>query len=222
MIPIVHETFGSGPLAYDGSGIDGGLWSTVVGWADGAPDWFDQAVRIWSDVGLAVFALFMLYGWWRARSADPVVMARVLAAPLIVVAAYLVNTVLKGLVEEVRPCQQRPGTATLEVCPAPGDWSFPSNHAVIAFATATALWFAFRALGWVCAAAALLMAASRVWVGVHYPHDVLAGALVGILVAVPLALLAARAAPLVDRGRSGPLGPFLGAGPGAPAVPVRR
>ncbi|KQV03345.1 MULTISPECIES: phosphatase PAP2 family protein [unclassified Kitasatospora] len=209
MIPFVQETFRSAPLAYDGSGIDGGLYTTVTGWAQDAPHWFDRLVEVWSDLGLVVFALFMLYGWWRARSADPVVMARVLAAPLIVAAAYLVNLALKSLVEEVRPCRQIPGSVTLESCPPPGDWSFPSNHAVIAFATATALWFAWRALGLVCGVAALLMAASRVWIGVHYPHDVVAGALVGILVAIPLALAAARAAPLVDRARSGPLGPML-------------
>lgn len=202
MIPFASETFRPQLLGYDGSGIDGGLYSTVVGWADAAPHWLDELVRIWSDAGLVVFALLMLLGWWRARPAGSVVMARALAAPLIVVAAYLLNVVLKGLVEEVRPCRQLSGAGpTLEVCPPPTDWSFPSNHAVIAFAAATALFFVRRSLGLLAGVAALPMAASRVWVGVHYPHDVLAGALVGILVAAPLTLAAARAAPLVGRAR---------------------
>jgi undecaprenyl-diphosphatase len=139
-------------------------------------------------------------------------MARVLASPLIVVAAYLANSVLKSVVEEVRPCQQL-GTATLEACPGAGDWSFPSNHTVIAFAAAAALWFAYRWIGWLAFAAALLMGASRVWVGVHYPHDVLVGALVGLVVGALLGWLAGRAAPLVDRMRAGVLGPLLGSGP---------
>jgi len=203
------------PLAYDGSAIDGGLYTRVIGWADAAPHWLDQLIKVWSELGLALFAVLMLYGWWKARGADSVVMARVLASPLIVVAAYVVNSVLKSLVSEYRPCQQLPGSVTLEACPATGDWSFPSNHAVIAFAAATALWFANRTLGWIAGIAAVLMAASRVWVGVHYPHDVAVGALVGILVAIPLALSAARAASPVDRARSGSLAPFLGAGPAA-------
>ncbi|GAA0697310.1 phosphatase PAP2 family protein [Kitasatospora atroaurantiaca] len=203
------------PLAYDGSAIDGGLYTRVVGWADAAPHWLDQLIKVWSALGLGLFAVFMLYGWWKARGADSVVMARVLASPLIVVAAYVMNSALKGLVSENRPCQQLPGRITLEACPATGDWSFPSNHAVIAFAAATALWFANRTLGRIAGIAAVLMAASRVWVGVHYPHDVAVGALVGILVSIPLALLAARAAPLVERARSGSLAPFLGAGPAA-------
>nr|WP_202524193.1 phosphatase PAP2 family protein [Kitasatospora sp. SID7827] len=210
VIPNVHPP--ARPLAYDGSGIDGGLYTRVTGWAEAAPHWLDQVVKEWSALGLAVFALLMVWAWWRARAADSAVMARVLASPLVVVVAYLVNSVLKSLVEEVRPCQQIPATVPLESCPPPGDWSFPSNHTVAAFAAATALWYADRRLGWIALLAAVLMGASRVWVGAHYPHDVLVAALVGILVAAPLALLAGRAAPLVDRLRTGPLGPVLGAG----------
>ncbi|MFD7983277.1 phosphatase PAP2 family protein [Kitasatospora indigofera] len=211
-------------LAYDGSGIDGGLYSRVVGWADRAPHWLDELVKVWSAVGLGLFALLMLYAWWRARGADSVVLARVLASPFVVIVAYLVNSVFKSLVQEVRPCAQIAGTVSLETCPGAGDWSFPSNHTVIAFAAAAALWFAFRGLGltalaWTGWVAAALMGLSRVWVGVHYPHDVLVGALVGTAVGVPLALAAGRAAPLVDRGRAGPLGALLGAGPAGPGMP---
>jgi undecaprenyl-diphosphatase len=46
-----------------------------------------------------------------------------------------------------------------------------------------ALVFVSRRLGAVAAVAALAMAVSRVWVGAHYPHDVLAGLVVGALVA---------------------------------------
>ncbi len=200
-------------LAYDGSSIDGGLYTRVIGWAHSAPNWLDQLIKTWSNLGLGLFAVFMLYAWWQARRADSVVLARVLASPVIVVVAYVANSVLKSLVTEVRPCQQLAGSITVETCPGAGDWSFPSNHSVIAFAAATALLFAYRRLGWGAMVAAALMAASRVWIGVHYPHDVVVGALVGILVAIPLALLAGRFAPLVDRARTGALATFLGAGP---------
>ncbi|MFD5566257.1 phosphatase PAP2 family protein [Kitasatospora griseola] len=210
MTPNVHPS--ARLLAYDGSGIDGSLYTRITGWAESAPHWFDQLTKEWSAYGLAVFALLMVWGWWRARAADSVMMARVLASPLIVVAAYLVNSVFKGIVEENRPCRQIPGSFTIEACPAPGDWSFPSNHTVIAFAAAAALWYADRRLGWIGLLAAVLMGASRVWVGAHYPHDVAVAAVVGVLVALPLAALAGRAAPLVDRLRIGPLGPVLGAG----------
>ncbi|RKT11126.1 undecaprenyl-diphosphatase [Streptomyces sp. 1114.5] len=197
---------------YDGSGIDGSLYTQVNKWAEAAPHWLDEVIKVWSAIGLGLFALFMLWAWWRARGADSTVMARVLASPVIVVVAYAANSVLKGIVEELRPCAQIPGSVSLETCPATGDWSFPSNHSVIAFAAAASLWFVNRRLGWIAGLFAVLMAASRVWVGVHYPHDVAAGALVGVLVAVVLAPLAGRCGPLVGRMRSGPLRPLLGPG----------
>ncbi|MFD7447974.1 phosphatase PAP2 family protein [Kitasatospora sp. NPDC059827] len=201
---------------YDGSGIDGGLYTQVNKWAQSAPTWLDDVIKVWSAIGLGLFALFMLYAWWRARGADSAVMAKVLASPVIVVVAYGLNSVLKGMVEELRPCAQIKGSVSLETCPAAGDWSFPSNHSVIAFAAAISLWFVSRRLGVVATVFAALMAASRVWVGVHYPHDVAVGALVGTLVALALAPLAGRCGPLVDRMRSGALRPLLGPG----TVPV--
>ncbi|MFE4971246.1 phosphatase PAP2 family protein [Kitasatospora sp. NPDC056651] len=197
---------------YDGSGIDGSLYTRVNGWAQSAPHWLDELIKVWSALGLGLFAVFMLYAWWRARGADSVTMAKVLASPVIVVVAYAVNSVFKGAVEELRPCAQIPGSVSLETCPGTGDWSFPSNHSVIAFAAAISLWFVSRRLGAVATVFAALMAASRVWVGVHYPHDVAVGALVGILVALVLAPLVARCGPLVDRMRSSALRPLLGPG----------
>ncbi|MEU6235454.1 phosphatase PAP2 family protein [Kitasatospora sp. NPDC047058] len=213
---------------YDGSGIDGGLYRRVVGWADAAPYWLDQLIRVWSAVGLGLFAVLMTVAWWRARGAGPAVMARVLASPLIVVIAYAVNSFFKSLVEEIRPCAQLGVRGTLEACPGAGDWSFPSNHTVIAFSAAAALWSADRRLGRIAAVAAVLMGASRVWVGVHYPHDVLVGAVVGVLVAAVLSPAAGLAAPLVRRARDGALRPLLGAGAvavaggGTPLEPQRR
>ncbi|MFD5465434.1 phosphatase PAP2 family protein [Kitasatospora sp. NPDC127059] len=197
---------------YDGSGIDGSLYTRVNGWAQSAPHWLDDLIKVWSAIGLGLFALFMLYAWWRARGADSATMAKVLASPVIVVVAYGVNSVLKGMVEELRPCAQIPGSVSLETCPTAGDWSFPSNHSVIAFAAAISLWFVSRRLGVVATVFAALMAASRVWVGVHYPHDVAVGALVGTVVALLLAPLAGRCGPLVDKMRSGALRPLLGPG----------
>ncbi|MDY0811782.1 phosphatase PAP2 family protein [Kitasatospora purpeofusca] len=211
-----------GLAVYDGSGVSGGLYSRVVGWAEAAPDWLDRLVELWSLLGLGLFALLMLAAWWRARDGGPVVMARVLASAPVVLLAYVVNSGFKGLVEEVRPCAQLRVRNTLESCPAAGDWSFPSNHTVIAFAAAAALCLVDRRIGAVAAVAAVLMGASRVWVGVHYPHDVLVGAVVGVLVAVPLVLAAGRAGPLVAHARTGPLRPLLGAGAAAAVAGAGR
>lgn len=103
------------------------------------------------------------------------------------------------VVREDRPCQSL-HVKTLEACPAPGDWSFPSNHTVIAAAAAVALLYVSRRLGTIALLGACLMAVSRVWVGAHYPHDVIAGVLVGTLIAMLLTTLLRRLSdPLAGR-----------------------
>ncbi|MEU5635482.1 phosphatase PAP2 family protein [Streptomyces rishiriensis] len=169
-------------IALDGSSVDGEAYTDVVNLARHAPGWLDGAVSAWSTYGLALFAALMAYGWWRARRAGAAASVTALAVPFVVVAAFGVDAALKLLVREDRPCRSL-RVATLEACPAPGDWSFPSNHAAVAAAAAVALIFVSRRLGAVAAVAACAMAASRLWVGAHYPHDVVAGVLVGALVA---------------------------------------
>ncbi|MFF2324547.1 MULTISPECIES: phosphatase PAP2 family protein [unclassified Streptomyces] len=195
-------------LASTATTIDGGLYTWITELARHSPAALDSAVRVWSDYGLALFALLMLASWWRSRSAGPARTAMALCTPLVVGAAYVVNDLVKSIVHEQRPCQTL-HVVTVEACPALGDWSFPSNHAAIAAASATAIWLADRRLGAIAVPAAVLMAASRVWIGVHYPHDVLIGLVTGVLVAWPLTIAARRCAPVVVRLRDSALRPLV-------------
>ncbi|MDX3748805.1 phosphatase PAP2 family protein [Streptomyces sp. AK08-02] len=178
-------------LALSGSSIDGFAYTDVVDLARRSPGLLDDVVSTWSTYGLAVFAVLMAVAWWQARRVSATAALTALAVPVIVVVAYGVDAVLKLVVREVRPCRSLRVT-TLEACPAPGDWSFPSNHAAIAAASAVALWCVARRLGAVAALAACAMAVSRVWVGAHYPHDVAAGIVVGALVGLSTTVLLRR------------------------------
>jgi undecaprenyl-diphosphatase len=68
------------------------------------------------------------------------------------------------------------------------DPGFPSDHATGAFAMAMALWLYDRTIGAVAFVLAAIVAFARVYVGVHYPSDVVGGALIGIAVALILQL----------------------------------
>lgn len=183
------------------SQFDAGLYRWVVDLTHRTPQPLDDTVKFFSDYGLGLFAVLMLVAWWRARSADPARMASALAAPVIVVVAYVVNDLVKSGFDETRPCRTL-HTHPLEACPGPTDWAFPSNHSAIAAAAAVALLYAARRTGWYAVPLALLMGASRVWIGVHYPHDVAVGLALGALVAWPPAVAATRLAPAVERLRA--------------------
>ncbi|WP_026676264.1 undecaprenyl-diphosphatase [Fictibacillus gelatini] len=60
------------------------------------------------------------------------------------------------------------------------DNSFPSDHSILFFSICASFWLMRRKEGWVWLILAICVAISRVWVGVHYPVDVLAGAFIGI------------------------------------------
>jgi undecaprenyl-diphosphatase len=72
----------------------------------------------------------------------------------------------------------------------PGTYSFPSGHATVSFACATVLALAVPRLRLPLYSLAALIALSRVYVGVHYPFDVLVGAVLGVAIAIALRKLA--------------------------------
>jgi len=96
---------------------------------------------------------------------------------LIVISDQVSSAVIKPWVERIRPCNNLEGVRLLIGCG--GGKSFPSSHAVNNFAAAVFITRYYRkAMPYVYVIASLI-AISRVYVGVHYPADVIAGAALG-------------------------------------------
>lgn len=200
-------------LAYDGSGIDGSLFTTVTTFADDTR-WLNAPLDWWTNAGLGVFAVLMMIGWWNARRRDTRAMTLALAAPIAVVAAFAVAEVAKKLVAEARPCYSLPHDYYVDACPARTDYAFPSGHSTTAFATVAALWLLDRRLSAIAAAFALFEGFTRVYLGDHYPHDVLGAAVLALPVALAVSWILGRIAPpAIARLRTGVLHPVLTAAP---------
>lgn len=98
---------------------------------------------------------------------------------LSMLATFLVGEVfLKNVVDRPRPFQTYPGAVQLLI-QEPSSWSFPSGHSSSSFAAATVVFAYSRRWG-----TAALIAFSRMFLFVHYPTDVLAGAVLGALCAL--------------------------------------
>ncbi|MGV9291824.1 phosphatase PAP2 family protein [Streptomyces sp. NPDC003719] len=201
---------------------DDGLYRDITDFAHDTPAWVQHTAEVWTEAGLLLFAALFVTGWWRSRRGSSRAFAIAVLAPVATGVAYVCSELLKSGVTEERPCRAVTGAvASLAACPASGDWSFPSNHATIAGAAAVALALVRRVLVLLTVPLALLMAFSRVFVGVHYPHDVAAGLLLGAVVAVVAVRLSTRPATrLADALRTSPApaARWL-AGPGAAAAP---
>lgn len=116
-------------------------------------------------------------------------------------AASLGVQLLKALVARSRPPLVDPGVTAL--VPLPHDPSFPSGHAASAFAAAGAVALCHRRLRLPVFALAALVAVSRVYLGVHYPLDVLAGAALGLTIAWAVVALSRAARRRLSRPRPG-------------------
>lgn len=89
------------------------------------------------------------------------------------------NLLLKPLVARIRPCDIN--TAVQLLIARPTDFSFPSGHAGASFAAVSALCASKNRLWIPALILALLIAFSRLYLYVHYPTDILAGVVIGIL-----------------------------------------
>ena len=106
---------------------------------------------------------------------------QVLHALLAVALAWGIAQVVKGLFPTVRPFELSDLTP-LTLLPR-SDGAFPSGHSAAAFALATTIWFHDKKVGWAFVTTALIVGVARVWGNVHYPIDILGGAVLGAAVA---------------------------------------
>ncbi len=145
-----------------------------------------QVARFSAHVGdgqkvFGALSVIYLLGWLLGK---PLLRQNLLIIALVVLTAMLVVTLIKFGVRRQRP---RPPGEFVQL--QYDKYSFPSGHAARLAALAVITAFFYPSLGWLLGGVALVVAAARVAVGIHYVADIVAGLAIGGLVSWGIILL---------------------------------
>ena len=144
-------------------------------WLHGTAIWY-------ADGGIVVLALLVVAACLDARRrSDPVQLAGSIWAGVAALLALGIAQPIAAVIDRARPYDTLAGVHVL--IDRTTDSTFPSDHATVASAVAIGLLLAHRRWGIAAAVAAVVLASTRIYVGVHYPSDVLAGLCLGAAVA---------------------------------------
>lgn len=115
-----------------------------------------------------------------------------IALGIVLLAGLLLGELgMKHLIQRIRPCNLPDAAVSMLISP-PNSFSFPSGHTMSSFEAATVLFLARHRWGIYAYGLSALIAFSRMYLYVHFPTDVLAGAILGILLAYGMIMLFLR------------------------------
>ena len=159
--------------------------TTIFRWINnlaGHTTWANSAMEMYAKFGVVLFAGLLVASFLAARRAgDLGGVAGTVWAGCSALVALLVAQSLGRQVNRPRPYTMLEHVHLLVAKSA--DFSFPSDHATTVGAVACGLLLVNRRFGTVAVVGALMMAFARVYVGAHYPSDVLVGLTIGAAVA---------------------------------------
>lgn len=142
-------------------------------------DWFFPLVTKLGDHGLFWILLAVLLLCFKKTRATGCMMGAALLCGLVVG-----NMTMKPLFARIRPYEANVTGEIDLLVERLSDYSFPSGHTLASFEGATVLMIRDKRLGIPALVIAILVALSRLYLYVHYPTDVLTGAVLGILFGV--------------------------------------
>jgi undecaprenyl-diphosphatase len=147
----------------------------------GQNHFLDQSVMFFSEYGPILFGFVLIWLWFSPFGDKEKNRKSVLYALTITFVALGINKAIELMYFRPRPFVSHAVHMLSDKSAA--DPSFPSNHSAGAFAIAFALFWIRKKLGSVLLIFAFFMALSRIFIGVHYPLDVTAGAIIAFIAA---------------------------------------
>lgn len=171
------------------SSLDTAVFYLVNG--RGQSYFFDWFMPFMTDLKNFTYVLAVLGGWVLIKERKAGILLLIFAGLTLTITDQFSSHLLKGWVGRVRPCHVLQGVHLLTDCNT--SYSFPSSHAGNIFAAAFFLSQPLRGLSPLLYGIAALVGYSRVYIGIHYPFDIVGGAGIGLLIAWPMRWLKDRA-----------------------------
>ncbi len=141
------------------------------------PIWLDKLAIFFAVYIGFLLLVFLGYLWFSRPASRRMVMVALIAAGI---ARLGITNIIRFFYPHPRPFDVM---QVRQLIPENGS-SFPSGHASFFFALSAAIYLYDRKLGWFFFVVSALMGVARVYVGVHWPLDILGGIAVGIITAI--------------------------------------
>lgn len=125
------------------------------------------------------FAYFLVIMWFQNNFHKRITSLAGISA----IITLLLTSVIKLVYFKPRPFSKK-RVKLLAPVPSEKDSSFPSKHTTLAFAVAISVLFYKRTFGCILSILAFLAGFSRIWMGQHYPSDIIGSAIIGSIVAI--------------------------------------
>ena len=156
--------------------LDYKIFQYFNGWA-GKSAYLDAVVIFIAHWLVYVLAVVLIALWFFNRDKLRTRMALVSAFASFFVARLIIVEFIRAIIPRARPFLAH---SAVQLIAKGNESSFPSGHAAALFAIATAIYFYNKKAGVLLCIVAILVSIARVIAGVHYPSDIIAGAIVGI------------------------------------------
>lgn len=179
-------------LADGGGSLDWSLVSGINGLARDLPSGIDTALSFLGEYGVPLASILMLlltWLWARRQSDAPGMVAGVLWAGTAAGLALMLNVPVRAIVQRPRPFVSHPGTLDL-LMDHKVNGSFASDHATFTMAVAVGIMLVHRKYGLIAMGLAAFEGFLRVFMGVHYPTDIVGGFALGTATTLLLAPIA--------------------------------